>query len=141
MITFKQFLAEQAITRDDGFIHFDWKTDLADEEDEGYLPKGYDYGKVLELMEIVVNTPGEGVGSKLMKHFLETPEAKEAELIFLDPVPGMGANFGGASGKSEDEQVAALKKFYARFGFRSRPGSARMWLVQKGSIPDGKLPS
>jgi len=139
MITFKQFLAEQAITRDDGFVHFDWKTDLADEEDEDYLPKGYNYEKVLELKEIVAEKPGEGVGSKLMKHFLETPEAKEAELIFLDPVPGMGANFGG--GKGEEEQVASLKKFYARFGFRSRPGSARMWLVRKGSIPDDQLPS
>lgn len=139
MITFKEFLAEQAITTERGFVHYDWNTELEGEEGPDYLPNGFLFDKVLELKDIEVDEPGKGHGEALMKDFLNTPEAKEAHLIFLDPVPGMGKNF--ASGKSEEEQVQMLKKFYAKFGFRSRPGSNRMWLVLKGKIPDEQLPT
>jgi len=74
-----------------------------------------------------------------MKEFLTSPIAKSAELIFLDPNPHLGkfAN----SGMDEDEQMEKLKRFYRKFGFRNNPRSARMWIVQKGTIQDSKLPT
>ena len=133
-------LLEQAITRPSGFVHYDWNTEIEDEEGEGYIPKGYDHGKVLELKDIEVQEPGKGEGEKLMKDFLDTPEAKEAELIFLDPNPITGVNM---NNKDEQGTVDKLVKFYSRFGFRHNPKSAtrRMWLVRKGSIPDDQLPT
>lgn len=124
-----------------GSLVYGWKDadELRDEEDNPrYIPKMY--SKVLELGGIYANKPGTGQGTELMKMFLESPEAQEAELIFLDPVPGLGKNF--RAGKNETEQVADLVRFYKRFGFRHNPRSAtkRMWLVKKGEIPDDKLP-
>jgi hypothetical protein len=76
-----------------------------------------------------------------MKMFLDTPEARNAELIFLDPVPGMGVNANARA--SEETQVKKLVRFYKRFGFDYNPasGSKRMWRVQKGHIPRNKLPT
>ncbi len=123
-----------------GDLQYNWKTDLEQEEEEGYIPKGYSK-KVLELAMIEVKEPGKGHGEQLMKMFLDTPEARNAELIFLDPVPGMGVNDG--SKMSEENQVKRLVKFYKRFGFDYNPKSAtkRMWRVQKGHIPRNKLPT
>ena len=126
------------IENDDGSLTYTWKSDLEDEEERGYIPKGYKK-KVLELGGVYANSPGQGQGDRLMKLFLGTPEAKEAELIFLDPVPGIGANF--KSKMSETEQVRRLQAFYRRYGFRNNPTTNRMWLVKKGSIPDNKLPT
>jgi GNAT superfamily N-acetyltransferase len=140
MITFKQFLAEGKIKDETGYISWNWKTDLPEEEDDpNYIPKGYK--NVLELGMLSVDEPGQGHGEVLMKKFLETPDAKKASLIFLDPNPGEGVNWN--SKMSEKEQVDRLIKFYKRFGFRHNPKSAtrRMWLVQKGSIPDDELPT
>lgn len=134
------FESRKHVDNEDGSLTWDWKTDLEDEEGKGYIPKGYSK-KVLELGGIFANEPGKGQGDRLMKLFLSSPEAKAAELIFLDPVPGIGANFG--SNKTEEQQVAALVKFYKRYGFRYNPKSAvkRMWLVQKGTLSDNQLPT
>lgn len=126
------------VVNDDGELTYGWKSDLEDEEDVGYIPKGYSK-KVLELGGIFAATPGKGQGDRLMKLFLDSPEAKKAELIFLDPVPGIGANFN--SKMSDTEQIRRLQAFYRRYGFRNKPGAARMWLVKKGTIPDDKLPT
>jgi hypothetical protein len=122
----------------DGELTYGWKYDLEDEEHKGYIPKGYKK-KVLELGGIYAAKPGTGQGDKLMKLFLASPEAQEAELIFLDPVPGLGANF--KSKMSDTEQVRRLQAFYRRYGFKNNPTANRMWLVKKGSIPDNKLPT
>ena len=126
---------------ENGEMVYGWKSvkELNDEEDEGYIPDRYT--KVLELGGIYANEPGKGQGDKLMKRFLSSPEAKKAELIFLDPVPGLGKNF--KSVRSEEQQVNDLVRFYKRYGFRHNPKSAtkRMWLVKKGEIPDNRLPT
>lgn len=130
---------KRRIKTEDGEVVFNWKTDLEDEEGPDYLPDGYSK-KVLELSGIFAKEPGKGQGERLMKQFLSSPEAKKAELIFLDRVPNLGKN--EQSEKSEDDQVDDLGRFYARFGFRSRtPRTGRMWLVQRGEIPDNRLPT
>ncbi len=121
-----------------GELHYNWKDDLEDEEFEGYIPKGYSK-RVLELGGIYADEPGKGLGDKMMKDFLASPVAKEAELIFLDPVPNLGKNHG--SKDSEEQQIRRLQAFYRRYGFKNNPKSNRMWLVQKGAIPDSKLPT
>ncbi len=121
-----------------GELHYNWKDDLEDEEFEGYIPKGYSK-RVLELGGIYADEPGKGLGDKMMKDFLASPVAKEAELIFLDPVPNLGKNHG--SKDSEEQQIRRLQAFYRRYGFKNNPKSNRMWLVQKGTIPDSKLPT
>jgi hypothetical protein len=122
-----------------GELTYGWKSkkELNDEEYDGYVPTGYN--KILELGGIFAAEPGKGQGDKLMKLFLASPEAKKADLIFLDPVPGLGANF--KSTRSEEQQVDDLIRFYKRYGFRHNPKSKRMWLVMKGEIPDNKLPT
>lgn len=134
-------LREEKEFNDDenGSLVYGWKSvkELNAEEGKGYVPPGY--AKVLELGGIYANEPGKGQGDKLMKHFLASQLAKDAELIFLDPVSGLGRNF--HSEKSEDEQVKDLKRFYARYGFRNNPKSNRMWLVKKGEIPTDRLPT
>lgn len=120
-----------------GILKAAWKNDLADEEDDEYLPAGYDYNKVLELVIIRAATSGNGYGDKLMKEFLASPTAKSAELIFLDPVPNV---FDGHRAVPEQVQIKKLQAFYEKYGFKRNPKSNRMWLVQKGIIPDKKLP-
>jgi len=129
--------SEAQIKTAEGYVKYGWKSDLEDEEHAGYIPDGYSK-EVLELQMISVNNPGNGDGDKLMKQFLQTPEAQAAELIFLDPFPGQAVN--ADSAMSDDEQVNKLQKFYRRFGFKNNPQSNRMWLVQKGSIPANRLP-
>ena len=125
-----------------GELTYGWKSKkaLCDEEDnKHYIPA--EYTKILELGGIFAAEPGKGQGDKLMKQFLASPEAQKADLIFLDPVPGLGANF--KSVRSEEQQVGDLVRFYKRYGFRHNPKSAtkRMWLVKKGEIPDNMLPT
>jgi hypothetical protein len=122
-----------------GKLYADWKTDLKDEEYNGYLPDGYNYRKVLELGYVESSKPGMQYGAALVREFLDSQIAKKAELIFLDPNPGNGRFF--ASKVPEHEQVTRLKAFYRQFGFRSSPGSDRMWLVRRGTIPDDELPA
>jgi hypothetical protein len=121
-----------------GKLTANWKSDLEDEEDEGYIPDGYSK-KVLELSYIEAKQLGQGDGEALMKEFLASPIAKSAELIFLDPNPSMGLF--AKSKDSETEQVKKLQRFYAKFGFKKNPRSDRMWLVQKGKIADKDLPT
>lgn len=139
MISFKQFIAEGTIKDSSGFVKWGWKKDLADEESDEYLPPGYSYDKVIELSMVQATTPGQGDGAKLMKKFLASPDLKKAELVFLDPNPGEGAN--AESAELDHVQVQRLKKFYSRFGFKSNGKANRMWLVLKGSIPSDQLPS
>ena len=117
----------------EGSLTYRWRADLPPR----YIPSGYT--NVLELGGIFANTQGEGQGDTLMKIFLSSPEAKQAELIFLDPVPNLGSNYD--SSDSETMQIRRLQAFYRRYGFRNNPKATRMWLVQKGSIPTDKLPS
>ena len=137
-------LFEDKTFKDDenGSLVYGWKNrkDLCDEEgNKNYIPVGYT--KILELGGIYANEPGKGQGDRLMKHFLASAEAEKAELIFLDPVPGLGKNWG--SSKTEADQIAALIRFYKRYGFQHNPRSAtkRMWLVKKGNIDVDKLPT
>lgn len=125
--------AEFKIANEHGELNAAWKSDLEDEEHKGYIPKGYKK-KVLELKYIEGRRPGDG--TILMKAFLASPMAKSAELIFLDPSPHFEDD-----GKSEDEVLESLAKFYRKFGFRNNPKALRMWLVQKGEIEDDKLPT
>lgn len=122
----------------DGMLEYRWNDWLEEEEFEGYIPEGYSK-KVLELEILTVHKPGNGYGDELMRAFMATPEFKKAELVFLDPVPGMGVN--DVSEMSEEEQIRRLKKFYKRFGFKNNPKANRMWLVRKGEIPTSKLPT
>ena len=142
MISFKQFLSEGKIKNETGYISWNWRTreDLGEEEDdEFYIPKGIK--NVLEIGMLVVDKPGHGHGEELMKQFLETPDAKNAAMIFLDPNPGEGVNWN--SNVPKETQVERLVKFYKRFGFRHNPKSVtkRMWLIQKGPISDDQLPT
>ena len=141
MTTFKQFLNEDKTVHIDneyGSLAYGWNDKLEDEEFEGYIPSGYSK-KVLELKGLFAEDLGKGYGDKLMKIFLNSKEAKAAELIFLDPVPGIGKFF--SNGESPDEIINKLRRFYAKYGFKSNPKSNRMWLVKKGSIPIDKLPT
>lgn len=115
------YLVEGQIKDTTGYVKWNWKSDLEDEEHEGYIPDGYSK-KVLEL--------------SIMRKFLESTDAKKAELIFLDPSPNEGPD----DDLLDEERIERLQKFYRKFGFRNRPGSDRMWLVQKGSISDDQLP-
>jgi hypothetical protein len=127
-------------------ISYGWKKDLLDKEDEDYLPDGYNPNKVLELKLITVNKKEDlykGYGTDIMKKFLETPIAKKAELIFLD----INSNTGFINWPSKEyiknktKILDDLEKFYKKFGFRNKHKHARMWLVQKGKIPDNELPT
>jgi len=121
-----------------GLLTYNWKYDLREEEDEDYLPPGYS-DRVLELATIGTHAQGLGHGTELMKKFLLCPDAKKAELIFLDPVPRYGSNFDRTD---DDQQIESLIRFYSRFGFRSNPKSAarRMWLVRVGKLSVHDLP-
>lgn len=140
MILTEIVLMENIIKTPEGTLEYGWKNDLEEEEEEGYIPPGYKK-RVLELQMIKVKTPGQGHGDTLMKAFMETPQFKRAELVFLDPSPGIGAN--RQTDMSEAKQVARLVKFYKRYGFRHNPKSAtkRMWLVRKGELSDTELPT
>lgn len=129
----------QPIKNDHGVVYFQWRTkkDLENEEHEGYIPKGYT--KILELEEIKAKAIGKGHGEPLMKTFLESPAAKEADLIFLDLSPYVGT-FIHKSPEREEDVMKKLEKFYKKFGFRNRRSLSRMWRVQKGTIPDSELP-
>lgn len=121
-----------------GLLLADWKADLKDEEHEDYLPKGYSYNRVVELKLIQASKIGQGYGDKLMDEFLNSPLARKAQLIFLDPNPGEGKFH---SSKVPDHvQIAKLQAFYRKHGFRNNPRSHRMWLVQKGTVQDADLP-
>lgn len=142
MSTFRQFITEPAVNISDeaGKLKADWKTDLEAEEGEGYLPDGYSYSKVLELETIEAADLGKGYGEKLMKEFLNSPQAKSAELIFLDINPFIG-KFKHLQDLSEEERLDKLERFYRKFGFRNKKRHSRMWLVIKGEIPIDELPT
>jgi hypothetical protein len=135
----RKSLSEGEIQDETGYAEWSWKPDLEEEEHEGYLPAGYDPKKVLEFSVLSMKEPGQGHGSAMMKKFLASKEAQEAELIFGDPCPHFDAN--ESSPKSDEELMKEIQKFLRRFGFRNRPGAWRMWLVKKGSIPDSQLPT
>ena len=69
------------IEGESGFVDFDLKNDLNDEEGDSYLPECY-AGSVIELQMIKGKAPGDG--TRLMEAFLDDPAVKEAKLIFLD---------------------------------------------------------
>lgn len=122
-----------------GMLKAKWKKNLKAEEDDEYLPAGYDYKKVLELEVIEAKNLGVGDGKALMDEFLNTAIALSAELIFLDPNPNTG-KFDDIDA-TEDEKFEKLHRFYSKFGFRSTHPGARMWRVQKGNINDNDLPT
>lgn len=142
MQTFKEFLAESTDTvhfsDEHGELAYGWNSELEDEEFKGYIPKGYKK-KVLELNGIFAAELGKGNGDFLMKKFMDSPQFKAAELVFLDPVPGMGEFYG--SKRTHEQQITSLMKFYRKYGFRNNPKGQRMWIVRKGELADDKLPS
>lgn len=77
-----------------------------------------------------------------MRVFLDTPQAKEAELIFLDVYPHLDfkGNFKDRNPEELKHVQDKLQAFYEQFGFKNRHDYKRMWLVKKGSIPTNKLP-
>lgn len=127
-----------SINNDRGRLKAQWKDDLEDEEGEGYIPEGYNK-TVLEFELVEAKRIGKGDGDSLIKEFLNSPIAKSAELIFLDPNPSVGlfAN----SDLSDAEQIKKLKEYYRKYEFRNNPRSDRMWRVQKGQIEDHNLPT
>lgn len=124
----------------DGKVEFQWVpvTELEEEEGEGYIPERFGPA-VICLNSIETNESGQGQGTRLMELFLAHPEVKKAALVYLDPVPGYGNNH--RSKESDATQMLNLARFYSRFGFRSAPGCARMWRVQKGKIQTKDLPT
>ena len=73
-------LFESKIETEQGYISYSWKRDLAEEEDEDYLPSEYSYSKVLELETIKLTDQskrGQGFGKELMEKFLASRDAKK----------------------------------------------------------------
>jgi hypothetical protein len=128
--------SDYGLNRPYGVVRAKWNSEIFEEEDEGYLPDEYDHSKVLELQYIGA---ADGRGAELMDEFLDSPIAKSAELIFLDPNPDLG-KFSDTQ-LSQVEQFDKLYRFYKKFGFESRYIGSRMWKVQKGSIEKKDLPT
>jgi hypothetical protein len=136
-------LFETKIENEHGRIHFAWKkkSELEDEEHEGYLPEGIN--KILELEVIQATAIGQGHGKILMKQFLDSAQAKSADAIYLDlnpytpPTSGKSPKLGSFD---TDEVLRKLEKFYKQFGFRNNAPLRRMWIFKK-PIPDSELPS
>lgn len=144
----KDIITETTIKTPNAYLSYKWNRDLLDEEDEDYLPVGYDPKKVLELEVISVygkskgSPEGMGYGTEIMKKFLASPAAQKAELIFLDLNPHTGEEYvAGGNVKRQEEIMDKLETFYKKFGFRNNSKHRRMWLVRKGTIPDNELPS
>ena len=108
MLTFKQFLREQAMTTTNGYLHFDWAKDFGD---QSYIPAGASHTKVLELYPL---KPEPNKAEALLKDFLATQEAKQADVIFIDE-PG--------------EHAAVLRAA----GFTSSGKGAQLRLVRRGA--------
>lgn len=128
--------SDYALNKPYGLVRAKWNSEIFDEEGEDYLPEEYDHSKILELQYIGAS---DGRGAELMKEFLDSPIAKSAELIFLDPNPNLG-KFENTR-LSQVEQFDKLYRFYKKFGFESRRIGSRMWKVQKGSIEKNDLPT
>jgi len=129
------------------YLSYSWKPDLLDEENEDYLPLGYNPKKVLylDVIHVLGASKGapqrKGYGTEIMKKFLATPDAKKAELIYLDLNPFTGEErVNHTDYKRQEEIKDGLEIFYKKFGFRNRRRHGRMWLVQKGEIPTNQLP-
>lgn len=136
-------LREIKMRSENAILEYDWKRDLAQEEDENYLPSGYDYDKVLELKIVRVlglEKQGKGYGAELINRFLNSAVANEAELIFLDLSPHEGENK-PQSDAEENHVLDKLEAAYKQLGFRNRNKHSRMWMVNKGNIPDTELPT
>ena len=73
MKTFKQFLAEQALSTEYGYLHFDWVVNSSDDTKM----------KTLELKDIQPEVSGKGDETAMMKIFLKTQEAGEADVILV----------------------------------------------------------
>lgn len=123
-----------AIKNENGTFIYNAKSDLEAEEGNGYLPEGIK--NIIELAYI--ESSGIGRGKYLMSEFLELPEVKSSDAIYLDPNPGHGC-FDGAE---EKETVNKLVRFYGSFGFRYNPKSAmrRMWIMNKFPLDVSLLP-
>lgn len=123
-----------------GTLSASWKSRAELNSEEGssnYIPKGY--SKILELSMVEAKELGKGHGDALMREFLASPAVSEAQLVFLDPNPYNGL-FADTK-LSDEKQMDLLMRFYAKYGFRNRPRSRRMWLVRHGTIEDSELPA
>lgn len=119
----------QEINLPEGKLKYGWKYDLPSEEgDPNYLPEGVD--RVLELKWVESNT--KGGGTKLMEAFLQTSEAKAAEMIMLD----LHYDF---SDPNYESVKSKLIHFYKKFNFRSK-NNERFWLT-KLPIETSELPT
>jgi hypothetical protein len=107
-----------------GYIDYDYKADLNEEEDdESYLPDFY-RGCVIELK--MIESFEKGGGHKLMEQFLSLPEVKAEKVIFLDCCPLFQE-------KDEGLVMQSLHDFYGKYGFLSKSddGYSRQWLFLK----------
>lgn len=132
--------SDYEITNNFGIVRAAWvspKRLKGEEGDDDYIPKGCT--KILELQMLQASKLGKGYGEKLMNEFLDSPIAKSAHLIFLDPNPRIGEF--EHNKEPDDAQIEKLKRFYSKFEFRNNPASNRMWRVQKGKIPTDELPT
>lgn len=106
MKTFKQFLAEQALSTEYGYLHFDWVVNSSDDTKM----------KTLELKDIQPEVSGKGSETAMMKIFLKTQEAGEADVILVTA--------------PKDKH-----SFYRTFGFESTTNPNQLKLSKKGQNP------
>lgn len=121
-----------------GELEARYKTDLASEENENYLPPGYSYDKVIELQWLETPEVDKGHGTRLMNEFLASSFVKGAELIFLDL--GFAPHHLRNRNMSSHDYFKYLASFYRKFGFENNGKDRRMWKVLKGHVQTKDLP-
>ena len=114
------------LENESGYIEYDFKTDLNEEEGERYLPAFYQ-GSVIELK--MIEASQKGGGRHLMTAFFELATIRKAKLVFLDCCPLFMDG-------QETEIMQRLHDFYTNFGFTGRSGNgySRLWRIQV--LPD-----
>ena len=99
-------------------------------EEEHFLPKSYDPNLVIQIDHIDPANMDNGNAESLLAEFLQTEDVKNAHVVFIDLDTDLKFS-GDHSGASDEERRETLKRFYRRFGFRSRPDFVhRMWFVR-----------
>lgn len=137
MKSYNQFINETTIQNDLGIIKYDWKTDLEQEEFEGYLPDNVT--NVLELKYIKVNIQGQGQGKKLFDQLKKTKEYKVADAVFIDPNPDQGDI--QSTDLTYNNIMKKLNKIYKSWGFINNPKAERLWIFKDKSIKGKDIPT
>lgn len=140
------FSVRSPFRTEDGEIKFVLRDrmDVEDDEGEGYLPEGVE--TVLEIQVVSAKEQGKGHGTRLMKQFLNLPEVKAVDAIFLDPSPlmesldGKKPFAGSEEPHAEEDILDAVENFYHRLGFRNRSTHSRMWIFRSARLPFLRYP-